>query len=131
MGGLYNVFLELTYSSSSPADTLWATDLNNPGLSISATNWENLTFDTWVDAYGGSMAAGADVVPVAGPRDAVVYLITDDVYLDLRFTAWSVSFGGRGGFSYLRAEVPEPAAASLLTVGMLGLAIPRCRRIIP
>jgi hypothetical protein len=118
--GIFNVFGEDYYSDSSPADTLWATDLNNPGQTIGAANWDNLTFDTWVDAYGGTGAAGANVVPGDEPRNAVVYLITDDIYLDLQFTSWGVGRGAGGGFSYLRAEgVPEPAAASLIALGLL------------
>lgn len=127
-GGIINVYAETFYVDSSPADTLWATDLNNPGVTISATNWQSLVFDAWVEAYGGRFAAGANVVPDGAPRDAVVYLITDDVFLDLRFTAWGVGFGGGGSFSYLRAEVPEPAAAALFVLGIVGLAAGQRRR---
>jgi hypothetical protein len=34
--------------------------------------------------------------------DAVVHLITDDIYLSLKFTSWSAS-GSGGGFSYERS----------------------------
>ena len=56
------------YESPSPAGTLWATDLNNPGKFISAANWAELTFNTWVNAYGGSAVAGNNVVPFTGRR---------------------------------------------------------------
>ena len=55
-------------------------------------------------------------------RDAVVHLITEDIYLDLKFTSWN---GGHtspgGGFSYVRstAPVPEPGSFALLSVGAL------------
>src|SRR5687767_3637124 len=52
--GLYNIRLEPGYSDSAPQDTLWATDLNNPGKNIAATNWADLTFTSWINAYGGA-----------------------------------------------------------------------------
>ena len=35
----------------------------------------------------------------------VVHLITDDIYLNVRFTSWSS--GQLGGFAYIRDKVPE------------------------
>jgi hypothetical protein len=100
-GGLYNIAAEGFYSMNiSPALTSWATDLNNPGQTIAATNWQNLAFTDWIDAYGGSHTAGGNI---AG-RNAVVRLTTDNVYLDLRFSSWDP--GGGGGYTYLRAEPP-------------------------
>jgi hypothetical protein len=116
--GLYNPLVESSYDDArSPVDTLWATDLNNPTETIAATNWANLLFDTWTNAYGGIPNVGNNIEN----RDAVVYLITDDIYLDLRFTDWGMGFGAGGRFTYLRAEVPEPATASLLAAGILGI----------
>lgn len=128
-GGIYNAADEEFYESTSPAGTLWATDLNNPGKQISAANWAELTFDTWVVAYGGSTIAGTNVVPVGGPpRNAVVQLVTDQIVLDLQFTSW----GGRGEggfFSYLRSEaVPEPASATLFFAAFVGLCLHPRRR---
>jgi len=103
-GGLYNIAAEFFYSSNiSPAFTSWATDLNNPGKTITATNWQNLAFTDWIDAYGGAHTGGASI---AG-RDAVVRLTSDNVYLDLRFTSWESGAGG--GYSYLRAQPPVPS----------------------
>jgi hypothetical protein len=100
-GGLYNIAIEGFYSMNiSPALTSWATDVNNPGKTITATNWQNLAFTDWIDAYGGSHTAGGSI---AG-RNAVVRLTSDNVYLDLRFTNWDA--GGGGGYTYLRAEPP-------------------------
>jgi len=100
-GGLYNIAAEGFYSMHiSPTLTAWATDLNNPGKMITATNWQNLAFTDWIDAYGGSHTAGG---AIAG-RNAVVRLTSDNVYLDLRFTSWDA--GGGGGYTYLRAEPP-------------------------
>jgi len=103
-GGLYNIAAEGFYSMNiSPTLTAWATDLNNPGKTITATNWQSLAFTDWIDAYGGSHTAGGSI---AG-RNAVVRLTSDNVYLDLRFTSWDA--GGGGGYTYLRAE---PSASS-------------------
>lgn len=103
--GLINAKSETEYAALSPADTEWATDLNNPGKTIAAANWNNLSFTNWINAYGstGSMQLPALLVG----RNAVVHLKTDNIYLDLKFTAWSQS--GGGSFSYQRAEgMPAP-----------------------
>jgi hypothetical protein len=126
--GMFNPLGEMSYSSTSPAGTLWATDLNNEeGVTISAANYENLNFNPWIDAYGGQFQAGNNVVPFAEPpRDAVLYLIDDDVYLDIRFTEWGQGRGAGGSFAYLRAEpVPEPTAGLLAVVALAGLGIGR------
>jgi len=106
---------------TSPLGTRWTTDLNNPGATITSANHAALEFDSWLNAYRGPNNAGRNVVG----RDAVLHLITDDIYLDIRFTAWSQG-GSGGGFAYLRAEpreiIPEPAVGSLLPVGLILLA---------
>jgi hypothetical protein len=123
--GLFNIAQESEWNNFSPADTEWATDLNNPGDAIEAGNWANLTFEPWIEAYGG--AGGMDLPARLIGRDAVVHLITDDVYLNLRFTSWaSAQEGGAGAFSYLRsAAVPEPGAIVLATITSCMLS---CRR---
>jgi hypothetical protein len=113
--GLYNVAQEFGYNFSSPIDTRWATDVNNPGGTITATNYAALTFGDWATAYGGPNQLASNIVG----RDAVVHLVSDDIYLDLRFTAWTPLANG-GGFTYLRAvPVPEPASTGLLLVGSI------------
>ena len=106
--GIFNIRLEPDFADdlTSPADTEWATDLNNPGGSLSAMNWGNLNFSTWVEAYGGQLNVGHNIVG----RNAVVHLISDDVYLDIVFTQWTTNQSG-GGFSNMRADgelVPPP-----------------------
>jgi hypothetical protein len=122
-GGIYNISQETFYDFSSPADTEWATDLNNPGDTIAATNWANLDFASWIDAYGGS---GGGTLParLIG-RNAVVHMISDNIYIDLRFTDWTA--GGGGGFSYLRA-VPEPATHALVLCAVLAFPARRNHR---
>jgi hypothetical protein len=99
--GIFNIKQEPSYDKlifHAPADTLWATDLNNLGKTIAAYNYQDLSFTYWRDAYNGTV--GATIVG----RDAVVHLLTDDVYLDLRFTDWGVA---SGGFAYMRAVAPS------------------------
>jgi hypothetical protein len=105
MAGLYNIVLESFYDKvarTAPADTEWATDINNPAQTIAAANHQSLQFTTWSAAYGDHV--GLTIVD----RDAVAHLITDDVYIDFRVTNWAGSETG-GVFTYLRA--PAPAAS--------------------
>jgi len=105
-GGLLNIATELFFDQgTSPADTLWATELNNDSTTVSAENHANLTvWQPWFDAYQlGPGTHGATLTGV----NAVVHLLTDDIYLDIKFTSWSA--GTNGFFSYERAE---PAAAA-------------------
>lgn len=99
--GLFNARNETSYVDTiSPADTEWATALipANAGEEIAASNWADLAFDDWITAYGG---AGTMMLPSRLlNNNAVVHLITDDIYLDLRFTNWS---GAGGSFAYERA----------------------------
>jgi hypothetical protein len=109
-GGLINIATEFQYSHGfSPEDTEWATDLTTEET-IAATNWEDLesanAFTSWIDAFGG-MGSGGEYI---ADRDAVVHLITDDIYLDLQFTSWlqGPTSGNDSSYSYLRAEPPAP-----------------------
>ena len=72
--------------------------LANSDQTIAAPNWQNLTFTDWEAAYGNIVGR-----TILSPtyRDAVVHLISDDIYLDLRFTDWGQL--GAGGFSYIRS----------------------------
>jgi hypothetical protein len=92
---------------TSPDDTLWATSVMpaNSGKIISAAHWQDqsLSFTTWAAAYGGPGSALGNNITT---HNAVVHLLTDDIYLDLTFT----SFNTAGDFTYERstAPVPEP-----------------------
>jgi PEP-CTERM motif len=123
---LFNIAAEPFYIGGSPSDTEWAfgpTQPGNPGP-ISASNYANLVFDSFILSL--DRAIGRNAVAY-GP--GVVHLISDDIYLDIRFTSWTQELGG--GFSYIRstpdqAPVPEPATATLLLVGAAtGLAVRR------
>lgn len=118
--GMINILAESSFSSSSPAGTLWATSINNPGDTISAMNWAALDFTTWTAAYGNSV--GNNILN----HNAVVHLVDDDIYLDLSFTAFQG--GGGGGFAYIRSTpVPEPATSLILAAGSLVAALRRRR----
>jgi hypothetical protein len=98
---------------TSPDDTLWATSVMsaNNGKTIAATNWQQLSFTNWAPAYGGpGPALGANITT----HNAVVHLLTDDIYLDLTFT----SFTSGGDFTYQRstAALPEPSTVAAALV---------------
>jgi hypothetical protein len=119
--GMFNILHESGYTGASPTDTEWATALNNPGDEISATNWAALDFTTWVAAYGNSTSANIL------NYNAVVHLLTDDVYLDLRFTNFQGG-GGGGAFAYERSTaVPEPTSI-MMTVLLGAVLVPYRRR---
>jgi hypothetical protein len=123
--GLFNIRQEVGYSSSSPLGTEWATYLNSPAEDISAANHDNLLFEPWIQAYGGE--GGPDLPGRLTGGNAVLHLIADDIYLDIRFTSWSAGASG-GGFSYLRSIVPEPQTMFLALPAVLSLAFRRERR---
>ncbi len=105
-GGMINIAKESSYDFSlhtSPADTLWATDLvpGNGAATIAATNWQHLTFTTWADAYEGPSALLLGNITT---HNAVVHLVTDDIYLDLLFTG----FNSGGSFTYERSTGVAP-----------------------
>jgi hypothetical protein len=130
-GGLYNAVSESAYALDiSPKNTLWATTYNNPGAPlIAATEWSGLNFTDWRTAYGGAGNLATNILAASG--NAVVYLPLDDVYLDLKFTNWSVGFSGGGEFAYLRGEpsiVPEPATMLLAATAVLAFTMRRRRK---
>lgn len=103
--GPINFVTETTYTRNvSPEDTEWATG--------EAVDWQSLTFTNWETWRG---ATGSTDLSFLG-ENAVVHLITDDIYLDIRFESWSCC--SAGGFSYVRARDPaspvEPASWSAI-----------------
>jgi hypothetical protein len=121
---LFNILVEeFADPLTSPFDTEWAfgpTQPGNPG-SITASNFANLAFAPFVPAL--DHAVGVNVVRY-GP--GVLHLISDDIYLDIKFTSWPAGGGDGtgGGFSYIRstpveAPIPEPSSAALLIVGVV------------
>ena len=94
--GIFNIAVESAFSlSASPINTAWAFG--------SANDFQNLTFTNWQAWHGG---------PPSGPpstvgRDAVVHLVDEDIYLDIKFLSWTTGSqgggSGGGGFSYERS----------------------------
>jgi hypothetical protein len=86
--GVFNIASENNYTDFfSPADTEWAIGI--------ASNSAMLTFQNWEDSSGSNP-------PSLVNQDMVLHLITDDIYIDLKFTSWQ-SGGAGGGFSYERS----------------------------
>ena len=99
-GQIYNIVTEAAANSSvSPAGTEWALGTS---VSPAGTEWAlgtlndiaNLTFEPFRAATGGKPK---DVVG----QNMVLHLITDDVYISIKFTSWAT--GRAGGFAYERS----------------------------
>jgi hypothetical protein len=91
--GIYNIKAESAFQHFfSPADTEWADGTTANYASLTYTDW-----NTWVKVVhtGPPSTVGAN---------AVVHLISEEIYLDLKFTSWPTG----GGFSYVRST---PSAA--------------------
>ncbi|MBK6285625.1 MAG: T9SS type A sorting domain-containing protein [Draconibacterium sp.] len=89
--GIFNIAKETAYITDvSPADTKWAFG--------TTTGMDTLKFDNWEITVAGNP-------PGMLNRDMVLYLITDSIYIDIKFTLWSVGNAG-GGFSYERSTAP-------------------------
>lgn len=84
-GQIYNIRSESNSSkSSSPSGTLWA---------IGTTDEvQSLTFGPFRSTIRPKSVIG---------RDLVLYLVEDEVFIDIRFLSWSEN--KRGGFSYERS----------------------------
>lgn len=96
--GIYNIKIETEYDGGdtygeSPLDTEWAFGTVAGGVS-------NLNFTTWAVAMDGGPPSQLN-------KDMVVHLITDDIYLDIKFTSWGMGANGGGSFSYERSTVPQ------------------------
>ncbi|MEO5617204.1 MAG: hypothetical protein ABIS67_05505, partial [Candidatus Eisenbacteria bacterium] len=93
--GIYNIAQESAYTANlSPKDTEWATG--------DAVNYASLTFQPW---QGWTANAPQATIGV----NAVVHLITDDIYIDIVFDTFAG--GGPGGaFSYRRGLPPATPA---------------------
>jgi hypothetical protein len=87
----------------SPADTAWASGQLADYATLTYADW-----NTWC----------AHFPPGTIGQNAVVHLITDDIYLSLKFTFWSEAASG-GGFSYERSTPgsgpPPPPPAPIIT----------------
>jgi hypothetical protein len=92
--GIFNIASETGYSATSPAGTMWAFG--------TTADIDSLTFQTWVSWNGG---AGGGPPGTVG-RDAVLHLVTENIYIDIKFTAWTQRAGA--GFAYIRSTENSP-----------------------
>jgi hypothetical protein len=105
--GIFNITQEEYFSLNlSPLGTAWAFPFNNPGATLIATNWAALVFEDWQTAFGGPGAGGP---PTTVDQDAVLHLMDQDIYLDIRFTEWGIGMESGGSFAYDRAELTPSA----------------------
>jgi hypothetical protein len=93
--GLFNAFYETNATALSPTNTEWAFG--------TLTNYASLPYTNWL-----AWLNGASPTTLVG-KQAVVHLITDDIYISIEFTNWAS--GGSGGFAYQRST-PTPASLS-------------------
>ena len=91
--GLYNAVTKTNYTPHfSPAGTAWAYG--------ELADYASLTYTDWQAWNGGNP-------PSMVGKDAVVHLITDDIYLSIRFASWPNGHQNpQGGFSYVRSTAP-------------------------
>jgi hypothetical protein len=85
--GLFNAFSETNATTFSPMNTEWAFGMLTNFASLQYTNWL-----AWLNGASPTTLVGQQVV---------VHLITDDIYISVKFTSW-VSMGS-GGFAYQRS----------------------------
>jgi hypothetical protein len=92
--GIFNIKTELAFSAvtGSPADTEWAFGTTDDIGALTFANWR-----TWA----------LNNPPATVGQDAVLHLITDDIFIDIKFLSWTSGQGaGGGGFSYERTTPP-------------------------
>jgi hypothetical protein len=100
--GLYNAALESGYTSFlSPTNTEWAYG--------ALANYASLNYQNWQAWNGGNP-------PSMVGQQAVLFLVSDDIYIGIEFTSWGEQ--GTGGFTYVRTTVPEPSSEFLLLAGI-------------
>lgn len=97
-GGLFNAVTETAATANSPADTEWAFGTLDHYASLSYTNWL-----AWLN--------GQSPVSLVS-QQAVLHLISEDIYIALQFTLWGSH--GTGGFAYQRST-PAPPRLSAAT----------------
>jgi hypothetical protein len=104
--GIFNAKTEIGFAHDfSPADTAWADGTLADYASLTYTNWND-----WAKIMHGGPPNTVGV-------NAVAHLISDDIYISIKFTFW----GGSGGlFTYQRTTVPGAVAPIPLTIAQIG-----------
>jgi hypothetical protein len=88
--GLFNAYSETSAGALSPTNTEWAFG--------TVTNYTSLHYTNWL-----AWLNGASPTTLVG-KQAMLHLISEDIYLSIQFTSWSA--GGAGGFAYERSTPP-------------------------
>ena len=91
-------FTDCTENPGQPYDTEWAYGTIADGI-------ENLTFDNFLGENFVACAPGESATSPVG-KDAVLHLISEDIYINIKFTDWGVGGAGGGSFAYERATDP-------------------------
>jgi hypothetical protein len=99
--GLFNAVDESSYDrgpDTDPTDTEWSYG--------ALSNYSTLTYTTWAEMSTNNP-------PSMVGREAVVHLISDDIYVSITFTFWGSS--GGGGFAYDRSTPAVVAVPPTIT----------------
>lgn len=93
--GPFNIQSETIFTHNvSPAGTAWAFG--------STANFASLTYADWETWTGGPPSGPPNTVG----QNAVLHLVNNNIYIDLKFTAWGVGAAGGGSFAYTRSTPP-------------------------
>jgi hypothetical protein len=117
--GIFNIKQESSFDKSSPDP---ASPLGTEWAYGTTANIGSLTFSNW-------RTWAVNNPPQTVGQAAVLHLIAEDIYIDIKFLSWDQR---AGGFSYERSTeaVPEPVSTlGFLALGTLGTALTRKRKL--
>lgn len=115
----------------SPADTQWVFS----GLAGEPTFDLGASFENLASVVAGGLymqqfvPASGSVPPSIVGVDAIMRIMSEDIYIGFRFTSWQR--GGGGGFAYTRTSAPAPIplpAGGILLLSGVALLTARTRR---
>jgi hypothetical protein len=101
--GIFNIAAEEAHNEAAPVGTEWAYGTTE--------SIDSLTFTTWEKLHGGRDEGGPRNLV---NKDAVLHLVEDNIYIDIKFISWTRN--GGGGFAYIRSTRPEGGAGVSLSV---------------
>jgi len=93
--GIFNIKSEPSFTHTlSPVGTEWASGITADYATLTYTDWESWT---------GSIDGGSPNPPSTVGQNAVLHLLSGNIYIDIKFISWG---GSGGGFTYLRSTAP-------------------------
>jgi hypothetical protein len=95
--GIFNIYKDTAYSSTTPTDTEWAFG--------TTTNLTGLVFKPFFAANGS--------VKPDNDKPMVMHIISEDIYINVTFKSWGASKSG--GFSYQRSTPGSMNTANATT----------------